>query len=348
VTGFVGLRRLLVLVGLVFAALPVGSALADTTIGATGSNYGTSFTCPASTDYAMPSYVALTHGIVTSFSMSTVSQNAGQQLDFQVLRPEGGTMYMVVGHTGIVPLAGTGATETFSANIDTQANDVLGVYDVTSVTNCIHDGGTDVGASLPSDPAVGTIVNFNIPGGPFSTNESANLAPDADLALTNVPGNMTVNATVPGGAVVNYTPPTVTDEDAVKPTVGCLSASGSLFAIGTTTVTCTVTDSDDSNSPVHASFMVTVNGALAQLQNPLLVDVRAMPASIGRLILVNDINGLIGDLQAGRTASVCSDLNFMTLVVQGWSGSPLMTTAQANTILADINQIIAVLGCNAT
>jgi hypothetical protein len=181
-----------------------------------------------------------------------------------------------------------------------------------------------------------------------STNESANLAPDADLALTNVPGNMTVNATVPGGAVVNYTPPTVTDEDAVKPTVGCLSASGSLFAIGTTTVTCTVTDSDDSNSPVHASFMVTVNGALAQLQNPLLVDVRAMPASIGRLILVNDINGLIGDLQAGRTASVCSDLNFMTLVVQGWSGSPLMTTAQANTILADINQIIAVLGCNAT
>ena len=172
------------------------------------------------------------------------------------------------------------------------------------------------------------------------------VSPDSDLALTNVPGNMTVNATGPGGAVVTYTPPTVVDEDAVTPNVHCLPKSGSLFAIGETTVTCTVSDADDSNSPVSKMFSVTVNGALAQLEDPLLPDVKAMPASIGRLILVNAVNDMINNLQAGRTASVCSDLTFMTLVVQAWSGD-LMTTAQGDTILADINQIIAVLGCNA-
>lgn len=73
------------------------------------------------------------------------------------------------------------------------------------------------------------------------------------------------------------------------PTVGCLPASESTFAIGTTTVTCTATDADDFNSPVTASFTVTVNGALAHLQNPLLRDVKTLPATIGRLILANAV-----------------------------------------------------------
>jgi hypothetical protein len=84
-------------------------------------------------------------------------------------------------------------------------------------------------------------------------------APDTDLALTNVPAPITANATSSSGAVVTYTLPTVKDEDSPVPTVSCTPASGSTFAIGPTTVTCTVSDSDDSNSPVSAGFTVTVN-----------------------------------------------------------------------------------------
>ncbi len=86
---------------------------------------------------------------------------------------------------------------------------------------------------------------------------------DNDLALTNVPANITTNATGSQGAVVTYTPPTVVDEDSPLPPVNCTPASGSTFAIGTTTVTCTVTDSDDSNSPVSATFSVTVQPVLS-------------------------------------------------------------------------------------
>ncbi len=84
--------------------------------------------------------------------------------------------------------------------------------------------------------------------------------------------------------VVSYTPPTVVDEGGETPIVGCLPASGSLFAIATTTVTCTVSDADDSNSPVTATFTVTVEGALARLQD-LLASVGGLPSSTARSVL---------------------------------------------------------------
>src|SRR5205823_11589507 len=90
---------------------------------------------------------------------------------------------------------------------------------------------------------------------------------DTDLGLTNVPSNITTNATSPQGAVVTYTPPTVVDEDSPLPTASCTPTSGSTFAIGTTTVTCTAIDPDDANSPVSQTFTVTVKGAAAQVND---------------------------------------------------------------------------------
>jgi hypothetical protein len=86
---------------------------------------------------------------------------------------------------------------------------------------------------------------------------------DHDLALTNMPNNITTNATSSQGATVTYTLPTVVDEDNPLPAVSCTPASGSVFPIGTTNVTCTVSDSDDTNSPVSQSFSVTVQPALS-------------------------------------------------------------------------------------
>ena len=97
--------------------------------------------------------------------------------------------------------------------------------------------------------------------------ESNYTSVDNDLGLTNMPANITTNATGPQGAVVTYTLPTVVDEDSPLPTASCTPASGSTFPIGTTTVTCTVSDSDDTNSPVSQSFIVTVNDTDLALSN---------------------------------------------------------------------------------
>jgi hypothetical protein len=105
---------------------------------------------------------------------------------------------------------------------------------------------------------------------------------DHDLGLSGLPANITVDATSPQGAVVTYTPPTATDEsgDNPGPTVSCTPASGSTFAIGMTTVTCTATDSDDTNSPVSGSFQVVVKDVTAPtLSLPATITVTATSPS---------------------------------------------------------------------
>lgn len=87
---------------------------------------------------------------------------------------------------------------------------------------------------------------------------------DDNLGISGLPANITTNATSGKGVVVTYTAPTATDEsgDNPGPSVACVPASGSTFAIGTTTVTCTATDSDNTPSSVSQSFQVIVQDKL--------------------------------------------------------------------------------------
>jgi HYR domain len=83
---------------------------------------------------------------------------------------------------------------------------------------------------------------------------------DSDLALHGAPANITTDATSPAGAPVVYMRPTATDEGGQTRAVSCDHASGSMFPIGATAVTCSASasDGDDSNSPVTGTFTVTV------------------------------------------------------------------------------------------
>ncbi len=79
--------------------------------------------------------------------------------------------------------------------------------------------------------------------------------------------------------MVTYTAPTAVDEAGEFPAVICTPASGSTFPFGTTTVTCTATDLDDLNSPVTASFTVTVNAnVISQDVKLTLSNLDATPA----------------------------------------------------------------------
>jgi hypothetical protein len=74
-----------------------------------------------------------------------------------------------------------------------------------------------------------------------------------------LPDDITVNATSPAGASVSYD---VSATDSVDPTVTieCTHASGSLFPVGTTEVSCTATD--DSDNQDGDAFFVTVKAAV--------------------------------------------------------------------------------------
>jgi HYR domain/FecR protein len=91
--------------------------------------------------------------------------------------------------------------------------------------------------------------------------------PDNDLAISTAP-NRTAIATNANGAPVAFAKPTATDESGETPTVVCDHNSGDVFRVGTTTVTCTATDTDDANSAVHSTFTVTVTDGDLSISNP--------------------------------------------------------------------------------
>jgi hypothetical protein len=170
------LRRVLLLTGLVFAALQVGSAAA-TTIGQTGGSTTCSpngvGTAAADTKYVIPPG----GGRITSFSFQSTNANAGQKLDFLLLRPAPGGNYIVVGQTLPVTLAGTGA-ETFPANIPAQPGDIMGIWVNAPLNNCLSlPGSGAITTSGPQpEPFVGDTVQLP-KAGSFGLNEAANLAP---------------------------------------------------------------------------------------------------------------------------------------------------------------------------
>ena len=80
---------------------------------------------------------------------------------------------------------------------------------------------------------------------------------DTTAPTLDVPADITVQTTDPSGVVVTYGAATATDvvDDSVA--VSCLPASGSVFAVGDTTVNCSATD--DKGNVGHGSFGVHVS-----------------------------------------------------------------------------------------
>jgi hypothetical protein len=158
---------------------------------------------------------------------------------------------------------------------------------------------------------------------------------EADLSIAQ-PANITTDATGPSGATVTYPLPAVTDpDDTTPPTAVCTPRSGSVFPIGTTTVTCTATDSDDLNSPVSTTFTVTVLGAAAQL-----AALRQAVSGFGYDNIPALFAGIAQQqLSAGHPTLACQTLNqFITDVRQQ---VPASTAAP---LITDAKRIQAVLG----
>jgi hypothetical protein len=92
--------------------------------------------------------------------------------------------------------------------------------------------------------------------------------------VLSLPGDLTVAATSASGASVSFTATATDAVDGPVP-VTCTPASGSLFALGTTTVSCSA--SDHSGNTATGSFTVTVSydfgpGTSCGIQQPINVD----------------------------------------------------------------------------
>lgn len=164
--------------------------------------------------------------------------------------------------------------------------------------------------------------------------------PDSDLALST-PANITTDATGPQGATVSYPLPTVSDpDDTTVPTPTCTPAPGSVFGIGSTTVSCSVSDADDANSPATTTFIVSVQGAAAQLS-----DLSTAVQGVGPGTSLSDkVAQAESYLALGDISDTCGTLGAFVNEVQAQSGKHIPAD-QAAALVTDAQRIEAVLPC---
>jgi len=157
------------------------------------------------------------------------------------------------------------------ANITTNATSPSGAVVTYALPTAVDEAGDNPVATVACTPASGstfaigattvTCAATDADDTPSTVSQSFTITVlDTDLGLAGVPANITTNATSPSGAVVTYASPIAVDEAGDNPaaTVSCAPTSGSTFAIGATTVTCTASDADDTPNTVSQSFTVTV------------------------------------------------------------------------------------------
>ena len=164
--------------------------------------------------------------------------------------------------------------------------------------------------------------------------------PDETPPVVQVPEDITADATSAAGATVAFVVSATDDTGPVVAT--CTPPSGSLFAIGTTLVTCTATDR--AGNVGTNSFLLTVLGAGGQAAN-LANTVRSF--SLGGAIdrsLAAKLEAAAAAFDRGNTHAACAQLNAFSNELSAQSGKKL-SAAQIGLILVAVAQIRAVGGC---
>lgn len=219
------------------------------------------------------------NGAVVNFDAATAADNVTASPTITYSKASG-TLFPIGSTTVTVTAtdsAGNASSGTFSVTVPDTTAPVLTLpsnvtVNATSSSGAVVNYGvataTDNAAVSPTithSKASGTIfpigvtpvtvtatdVAGNVSSGTFTVTVSDLTAP-----VLSLPSNLSVQATSPSGAVVNYGAATATDNVTTIPVITYSKASGTLFPIGSTTVT--VTASDAVNNVSTGTFTVNV------------------------------------------------------------------------------------------
>jgi hypothetical protein len=156
----------------------------------------------------------------------------------------------------------TGTPANITCQEATSAAGRVVTYTNPTATDLV-DGAVTVVCVLPSGstfPLGTTTVScraIDCRGNAATTSFTITVCDKTPPTIRNTPSNIPcVEATSAAGAVVSYTAPTASDLVSGTVTVTCVKASGSTFALGTTTVVCT--SSDAAGNTATSSFTVQV------------------------------------------------------------------------------------------
>ena len=269
-----------------------------------------------------------------SYSVTYDISDSGGNAAAQVVR----TVNVVDTTPPVITLAGGDLT--IECHIGTFAEPGFSASDTCEgdLTGAVVVGGDTVDASV-----LGTyVITYDV------TDSAGNAAPQATRTVTvqdttapqiTCPDDLVVSAQSPLGAIVTYV---VTATDACTPVlvVQCTPASGSMFPIGDTLVTCTT--ADDAGNPASCTFTITVLSPEQMLDEAIdFVDNLPIHHGAKNALLVKLMNSL-SNLMKGNTVASLNLLEAFKAHVEAQRGKKL-TDAQADELIARANAIIAAI-----
>jgi hypothetical protein len=167
---------------------------------------------------------------------------------------------------------------------------------------------------------------------------------DAENPVISCPSSQTLEPTCPTGAIATWTPPVGTDNCPGAVTTRTGPAPGSVFPIGSTTVTYTVNDAHGHSA--SCSFTVTVKTVLQTLD-----DLRAS-VNANQQLNGSQKNGLISKLDAakqhiqnGNQNGACSKLADFINSTQNFISHGDISAATGNAWISTANHIRNAIGC---
>jgi uncharacterized repeat protein (TIGR01451 family) len=221
------------------------------------------------------------------------------------------------------------------------------------------------GSATDNCPGVGAVTRSGVPSGnnfpvgmttlTYSATDAHGNTGSATQVVTVVdntppviscPSNIVLEPTCPTGAIATYTAPVGTDNCPGATTARTAGlASGSVFPIGTTTVTYTVTDAVGLQT--SCSFTVTVKTAAQTVQNMITAVQALVPPLSG-----TQSQGLVAKLQAaldainqGKTTVACNKLSDFISQVTGYINNGTLTSAQGQPLINSANHVRNTIGC---
>ncbi|MEO8909971.1 MAG: HYR domain-containing protein [Gemmatimonadaceae bacterium] len=204
-------------------------------------------------------------------------------------------------------------------------------------------GARSDGAELSAPFPVGTtMITWSATDPSLNVNTATQAVTVLDVSppTIEVPSAMMLNATMPAGAVAVFSPSA--EDNVGVSSLSCSPASGSVFPIGETSVTCTAADAAGNQS--SASFVVTVLAASEQIAN-LITQLSAMNLPNG------DANPLLAQLRTAYRSPgsndphvSCIKMNDFIAMMGGQDSDGIRADTRFQ-IIEDSRRIVAVLGC---
>jgi hypothetical protein len=167
---------------------------------------------------------------------------------------------------------------------------------------------------------------------------------DVENPMISCPVSQTLEPTCPSGAVATWVEPVGTDNCPGAVTTRTGLAPGSVFPIGTTTVTYTVNDAHGHSA--SCSFTVTVKTASQTIQD-MKTYINGLSSLSGtqKQGLNSKLDAALSAIANSQTNVACNKLNDFISQVQGYINSGTLTSAQGQPLIDSARHVRNTIGC---